>query len=453
MDVSTLPIAYLIAGAAGIASHLFYFRIGEHHMLGAVYLQLFVLTCVGGTIALARALDASTYDALRAIIALASCWLLGLYSSLIVYRGFFHPLNHFPGPWQAKIGDLWLSSRLTGLNAYSVLHSLHQEYGRYVRIGSNTLSISDPDIMQPTYGLHARATKSDWYDSAYPHHSMHTVRDKGLHDRRRRVWAPAFSDKALKEYESTVNELNESMVRRLGDYEGGPVNMQLLFSLYGFDVMGRLAFGKDYGMLQTGHLHWALDILAEGLKIGGLRLPTWVMRILIEIPGAAAGHNKFLKFCSDELKWRVNKGKGFGGKDITEWLLKAYSNEKNPEDDHMLQGDSRLIIVAGGDTTAAVLTYLFYYLALDPNLQKRLRAELLPVTTGMDWTDKDLKHLNHLNGTINETLRLHPPVSSGVMRNAPAEGLQIGESFIPGNTTFSVPQYSMGRGIRSNNEE
>lgn len=82
------------------------------------------------------------------------------------------------------------------------------------------------------------------------------------------------------------------------------------------------------------------------MENAGFRLPTWVFRLLLTIPGAAHGYYKFLKFCADELKWRVQNGKSVD-KDIIGWLLKAYSNEKRPEDDSMLQGDSRLIIVAG----------------------------------------------------------------------------------------------------------
>lgn len=138
------------------------------------------------------------------------------------------------------------------MQGYYFIEKLHKKYGRFVRVGSNTLSITDPQMMQPAYGPQAKAVKSDWYDGPHPHHSMHTTRDKGLHDRRRRVWAPAFSDKALREYEITVQEFNDKLVNRIGESKGEPVNMTTWFNLYSFDVMGRLAFGKDYGMVEAG---------------------------------------------------------------------------------------------------------------------------------------------------------------------------------------------------------
>ncbi|KXT03056.1 hypothetical protein AC578_693 [Pseudocercospora eumusae] len=443
MAVEHLPTHPLLAVAAGIASHVFYFRIGEHHMYGVRYVLAFLATCIGSTVYLTNAVAYSLPSAARTVGALAVCWLIGVYSSLIVYRLFLHPLKKFPGPFGARFGMLWFATQLGNLDGYYRIHELHKRYGKFVRIGANVLSITDPRIMQLAYGPNAKIVKGDWYDGADPHHSMHTTRDKGLHDRRRRVWAPAFSDKALREYEPTVQEFNDKLVSRVEENQGKPMNMADWFALYGFDVMGRLAFGKDYHMLDNGKRHWAINLMTEGMLLSGFRFPTWMFRVLLDIPGLAAGYYKFLKFCADEVKWRVENAEK-SGKDITGWLLKSYTNEKHPEADPMLQGDARLIIVAGSDTTSATLTFLFYELAKDPSQVKKLREELKPLVHE-GWTDKDLANAPHLNGAINETLRLHPPVPSGVYRRTPPEGTHVGDIYIPGDTTLFTPQFAMGR--------
>jgi tryprostatin B 6-hydroxylase len=84
---------------------------------------------------------------------------------------------------------------------------------------------------------------------------------------------------------------------------------------------------------------------------------------------------------------------------------------------------------------------------LDPSQTEKLRAELKPLVTD-GWSDKDIQHAKHLNAVINETLRLHPPVPSGVSRKTANEGLQIGDVYVPGNVHFVIPQYPMGRGKR-----
>lgn len=109
-------------------------------------------------------------------------------------------------------------------------------------------------------------------------------------------------------------------------------------------------------------------------------------------------------------------------------------------------GDSRLIIIAGSDTTAATMTFLFYHLAKKPEEIKKIRDELRPVAEG-DWTDINIRDCKHLNGAINESLRLHPPVPNGLERDVPKGGVQVNGVYLPGETHFWMPQYVIGRGM------
>lgn len=443
-DLVLCGLAFLL----GVASHICYFNRGEHHFYGLTYLNSVLLIIAGVTGTLYKGYGFDFLAALSAALAIVSSALAGLYTSLFIYRIFFHPLNRFPGPWRLRLSGFFWNARLKNSDAYYQLKTLHDQYGDFVRISPNILSIVDPEGMEVSYGVHAKASKSPWYEGDYPLSSMHTTRSKPLHDKRRRVWAPAFSDKALREYETQVNFYNDKMIKRLSEFKNGPVDVTKWFNLYSFDVMGRLAFGKDYGMLDSGEKHWALELLSEGMEPLALQPATWLFRVLAGIPGLAAGYYKFIKFCTDELAGRVhNDGKKGSdtGSDIMGWLLKAYKEVEHPERDPMLQADSRLIIVAGSDTTAATMTSLFYHLAQEPEHAAKIREELRSTIDG-EWTDKDIHNLPHLNGAINEALRLHPPVPSGVQRTTPKEGMHIGETYIPGNVHFWMPQYVMGRG-------
>ncbi|EMC93926.1 hypothetical protein BAUCODRAFT_150161 [Baudoinia panamericana UAMH 10762] len=447
MDAATQRLAGLVAVAVGVATHALYFNRYECHMHAVLYLNTFLLTCVGSALALYKGLGVSVGGACAATAYIASCYLLGAYGSLLMYRLFLNPLNRFPGPWPARLSNLYFSFQLGHSDAYYKLQAVHEKYGRFVRIGSNDLSIIDPEAMELTYGNHSKVTKSSWYDNDAPLTSMHTSRSKALHDKRRKVWAPAFSDKALREYEAKIEAVNDRVVQRIGEFKGAPVNVTKWFNLYSFDVMGQLGFGKDYHMVEKGEKHWALELLSEGMQPLALLLPTWLFRASTAVPGLAAGYSKFVQFCVDETSWRVENASEKdkeGSVDIMTSILKAYQGVKQPQKDSMLQADARLIIVAGSDTTAAALTYLFYHLAKDRKQVQKLRDELKPLTRG-DWSDKDIRHAQHLNGAINEALRLHPPVPSGVSRLTPKEGMMVGDTCVPGNVTFIMPQYVMGR--------
>lgn len=94
-----------------------------------------------------------------------------------------------------------------------------------------------------------------------------------------------------------------------------------------------------------------------------------------------------------------------------------------------------------------MLTSLFFELARDQTQVDSLRAEIDDYFGKTGQIDHiSLSKLTHLDAVINETMRLHPAVPSGVQRVTPPEGLQIGETFIPGNTIVQVPMHTLFRG-------
>ncbi|KAK3658710.1 hypothetical protein LTR56_001581 [Elasticomyces elasticus] len=424
MDRLGISIA---SAAIGVASHVLYFNRFECHMHGVLYMQSLLASWVASTLYLTQWMHWPITEALAATSTAVGCFLGGVYGSLLFYRLFLNPLNRFPGPWSARLSSFFLTFRLGNLDAYLQLQALHRKYGSIVRIGSSQLSVIDPEGMEVTYGVHATATKAAFYDGDKPLTSMQTARSKDLHDRRRKIWAPAFSDRAVRAYETTIHGLNDKIVKRFSESVGTPVNVSFWFNLYSFDAMGSLAFGKDYRMLDSGERHQALQLLHEGMQPLGYLFPLWFFRMVKVIPGLASGIKKFEKFSVDELGWRVEHADRQGGQDIMSWLLKPYLPGEKPQEDPLLQADTRLIIVAG-----------------DPSQVTKLREELRALTQG-DWSDKDIRHAPHLNGAINEALRLHPPVPSGLPRLTPPEGMRIGEIYIPGSTTFIMPQFVMGR--------
>ena len=111
-----------------------------------------------------------------------------------------------------------------------------------------------------------------------------------------------------------------------------------------------------------------------------------------------------------------------------------------------LQGDARLAIVAGTDTSTAALSYLFMELCRNPSIADKIRAELSAHNLTQDtFSVYALQSCVYLNAVIDETLRLHPPVPDGVYRLTPPEGLQVGPTFIPGGVTVVNPIYTVQR--------
>lgn len=101
------------------------------------------------------------------------------------------------------------------------------------------------------------------------------------------------------------------------------------------------------------------------------------------------------------------------------------------------------------DTTAASLTCLFFELATHPTVLKSLQEELdAHFFNGGELSYPSLSKLRYLQACINETLRMHPAIPSGLQRMTPPEGLRIGDIWIPGNTIVKVPTHTLQRGKR-----
>ncbi|ORY04976.1 putative cytochrome P450 [Clohesyomyces aquaticus] len=440
----------LLAALAGVATHIFYFNRSEHHMKAAIYiLLLFTVASLHITQGITSH-SLPPQASLSSTLTLITPFFTGLYTSLILYRLFLHPLRTFPGPLCARLSDLWFSLQVSKiLDAHQQLLALHSKHGDFVRIGSSELSIKNYRSVEVIYGPQSKCTKADWYDLTLPLVSIHTTRDRAVHDQRRRVWSGAFGEKNLRVYEERITGVQEQLVRVL---EGKAkrqkaVEVTELFRMYSFDVIGDLAFGQSFDMLKSDEFSWVLGVVDEAMMPLGMMLPMWVYRLLTIVPMALNGWRRFIGFVYQRVDDRLNKKVKVPTSDILSTLLNPYGGRKPSDTElNILRGDAQLILIAGSDTTATTLSSILYELVKSPSHITLLRKEISPhVRPNGEIPHHSLQNLSHLNAVISETLRLHPPAGAGLKRKTPPEGLVIGSIHVPGNVTVSCPQYVIGR--------
>ena len=88
---------------------------------------------------------------------------------------------------------------------------------------------------------------------------------------------------------------------------------------------------------------------------------------------------------------------------------KSSLDEKLPEAE--IQAQINLFLFAGTDTTSNALSRMLYMLSLHPEVQARLREELVAAGAPDGDADYDaLDRLPYLEAICRETLRLFPPV-------------------------------------------
>ncbi|EHK23948.1 uncharacterized protein TRIVIDRAFT_147960 [Trichoderma virens Gv29-8] len=448
-----MPVNYpfLTASIVGVLTLLLYFKVGEHHLAPQRYAFSVVASFLSGVVFVRSPIlfDKPSPDWMSAVILstqIHASFLGGLYASLITYRLFFHPLNKFPGQIGARISIFWLCYHVRGLDAWRKIAALHDQYGPYVRVGPSELSVRDPKGVLALHGPMSKCKKDPHYDLTKPMTSLHMFRDRSLHNSLRRVWSQAFSDRALRGYEQRIRGYRNILFDRITAAEGQPIDMAKWSRFYSFDVMGDLAFGKSFSMLNTSRNHWAIDLLDAGVLPLALQLPVWLLRLGMSIPILSRDWWKFIGFCRDSLQSRMKSEPEVP--DIMSTLLEPLKGrEPTQEETDLLIGNAQLIIGAGSHTTAASLASILYELAKHPRHVGKLRQELVSLVrdSRFDASPDELAHLEHLNAVINETMRLHPPVPTTIYRLTPPEGIMIGSVHVPGSIAVMCPQYAVGR--------
>ena len=192
--LSTFPSLGLCT-LAGILSHLGYFIRGEHHLHATFYIGLGAAAFITIASIQVHLCSFPFQQALIETIAIAAAYSTALFSSIIIYRIFFHPLRHFPGPKAMGISKLAHVFRSRKLDNQHQMDQLHRDFGDFVRTGPNELTIFRPEAYLALHGPQSKCTKAAWYDVLKPSNSMHSTRIKTIHGKQKRVWDHAFSTK------------------------------------------------------------------------------------------------------------------------------------------------------------------------------------------------------------------------------------------------------------------
>jgi cytochrome P450 len=96
-------------------------------------------------------------------------------------------------------------------------------------------------------------------------------------------------------------------------------------------------------------------------------------------------------------------------------------------DEELVVATAMVLLIAGYDTTGITLAYLMYELAMHPEVQAKLQAEVDEAYEGNNGVMPDysvIQGLPYLEMVILETLRLHPPLGM-IVRACTQAGLGI----------------------------
>ncbi|KIW32511.1 uncharacterized protein PV07_04048 [Cladophialophora immunda] len=373
-------------------------------------------------------------------------------------------LNSVPGPFFAGFTNLWRVLNTLLSNPTETQIQLHRKFNsHFVRIGPRVVSISDPNLLPTIYGIKSDFKKTKfysvaelWYDGRCTP-SLFESCDEAYHDQIRKPIVNAYSMTTTLDFEPAVNSTTTLFISKLDHLIASkkPLNLEVWLHRYAFDVLGEVLFSKKIGFLES-----ETDVESIMAGIRGFtkyfqcaaQIPI-VDRFLLKNPLMLryGPTNPIVAFTLNRMKDRA-ACRANGSQTERDFLERCFEAQaKYPEivTDRMIMLYNFDNIAAGADTTALLLTSIFYYLLKNPSTLQKAVEEI-------DSADKEgclseyvtwheASKLSYLQACVKEAIRMHPPIGLVLERYVPKGGAILDGHFFPEGTIVGVNPWVTAR--------
>ncbi|KAB8271549.1 cytochrome P450 [Aspergillus minisclerotigenes] len=384
---------------------------------------------------------------------------------------FRSPLKSFPGPFSAKLSNLWRLQDVCKGRCDITHNELHRRYGSAVCIGPNVLSLSDPALINQVYSTRDPWVKVSSERTQDPQHSdMYNVNDsvvsgvriKNLFSHQDEQWHAKYIRPVKNHYSMTrVQELEPGVditinlflekLRERFVSTGNTCDMSEYTNYFTWDTMSQLSYSQSIGMLEAGNDRFgilevsnrSLDYFASPKTL----ISSFVQVCQIPMLDLLLDKNPICRLGPPSFGWAVNvsaeqyqkrltegKQSHNGIKDFLDRYIEAKSKMPDIVDDNVAQMYLVLNIVAGSDTTASAISAAVYY--------EELRGANL--STPPQW--KEIRSLPYLDAVMREAMRVHPGVGLLLERIVPKGGFTLPDGrFVPEGTIVGMNPWVINR--------
>ncbi|KAI9590903.1 cytochrome P450 [Syncephalis fuscata] len=323
------------------------------------------------------------------------------------------------------------------------VYEMHERYGPIVRIGKDTIWISDAAMIRKVNGSY-QYTKGHEYDHfSFKHDTLFSTRNNEYHRVLKRLMMPAYATNTLNDLEPLIYKVGIArLVVRLQEYadSGSSVDLMDMLKKMTFDIIGEVAFGKTFGLLEKQESHPIIKWMQSRIQYGTLKFLLGRLFFLNMYPKLVQDINAMDKYAIDIIKKR-RKALVAERHDILQRLLDAVDEETGATlSDEYITAEIASLMIAGTDTTALTLTWTMHYLLQHPECFNRLANEIRSVYPNPDtpMVYKDVLAMTYLDAVLHESMRIQPIAIHGMPRIIPDGGTHLGDYFIPGGTTVMV---------------
>ncbi|KAM7220995.1 cytochrome P450 [Rhypophila decipiens] len=349
----------------------------------------------------------------------------------IIWRLYFSPIAHIPGPRLAAITwwyEFYYDIILSGQYTFKILE-LHKQYGPIIRINPDEVHIGDPDFFPQLYPASNKRRERwrFWTKQFGADESGLSTIDHDLHRIRRAAISPFFSQRSVRDIQPVIEERVDTLLARFHEHgKASPeIPLDVFYPLSAFtnDVINEYSFARcdhltekpDYGRSVTDYL---LTGTHYGKWIQHIEL---ILKFINFLPDSISstlvpGWNEFLK-AKREILDQISSIKQT--ENTPKWQLDVShptifhdllsSEILTPQDKAVsrLAQEGQIVVQAGTLTTSWALTIAIFFLLEQKPLLAKLRRELCTAIPDPNAVTPlaTLEQLPYLRAVIKEAFR------------------------------------------------
>jgi cytochrome P450 len=265
--------------------------------------------------------------------------------------------------------------------------------------------------------------------------------DGTKHRQQRQVAQPAFHRQRIPQHASEIVERAVHLRDQLRDGDQRDLYVDMMH--LSLDLVGRTLFNTDLGD-EIRTLNKAVGNIMDVYNAIVL-LPA--INFLLKIPMTPL--RKFVH-ARDRLDMIVRRmidehrlGQ-HGDTDLLSMMISA--QDQMGWTDRDLRDQVVTVFLAGYETMAIALTWTWYLLSQNPEVEQKMHAEIDRVLDGRFPTYDDLPQLKYCEMVLAESMRLYPP--AWAMGRQALQPFQLGPYSLPSKTTVVISQFVTHRDPR-----
>uniref|UniRef100_U5EUU8 Putative cytochrome n=1 Tax=Corethrella appendiculata TaxID=1370023 RepID=U5EUU8_9DIPT len=270
--------------------------------------------------------------------------------------------------------------------------------------------------------------------------------------------SPTFTSGKMKLMFNTIidiaKDLDKTLHKNYSD-KHCEIEVKDILARFTTDVIGTCAFGIDLNTLENPESEFRKkSVLAFQLTIWQ-NIRFIVISIFENISkkiGAKVTHpvveEFFMRITRETVDYREKNN--VQRNDFMNLLLEIKNNEKDPEQSitfNELAAQCFIFFLAGFETSSSTMSFCLYELALNEDVQEKLRDEINAAIEKNDGkiTYELISSITYLDNVINETLRKYPPVDNLFRTTNKDYAIPGTDLTIEKGTMVMVPSFALHR--------